>query len=126
MASKKTGGPSPADVVVGSRIRRARLEAGRSQQSLAAAIDISYQQIQKYETGKNRVSAGALVDIAATLNKPIAWFYEDIERSHEVREQTPEELLYAQCVTILSTLRSSGELPLIKQLLELVARKSKS
>ena len=66
------------DVHVGQRIRHRRWLVGMTQQQLAEKVGIKFQQIQKYETGANRVSASRLWDIAATLDVPVAYFYEGL------------------------------------------------
>ena len=63
---------------IGMRIRRSRMTAGLSQEQLAELLDITFQQVQKYENGKNRVSAGRLVDIAYYVSRPIEWFFNDV------------------------------------------------
>lgn len=72
MASKPQHRPDPIDVSVGRRIRLARKARGLSQQALAEAVGITFQQIQKYASGANRVSASMLAKIAATLAMPVA------------------------------------------------------
>ena len=69
----------PVDAHVGTRIRQRRWITGMTQQQLAEQVGIKFQQIQKYETGTNRVSASRLWDIAAALNVPVAFFFEGIE-----------------------------------------------
>lgn len=66
------------DAHVGQRIRHRRWLVGMTQQQLAEKVGIKFQQIQKYETGANRVSASRLWDIASTLDVPIAYFYEGL------------------------------------------------
>ena len=66
------------DQQVGDRIRRRRTLLGYTQEQLAEALDISYQQIQKYETGANRVSAGRLYQIAQRLEAPVSYFFEGL------------------------------------------------
>ncbi len=66
----------PVDVHVGKRIRHRRWMNGTTQQQLAEAVGIKFQQIQKYETGMNRVSASRLWDIAKVLNVEISFFFE--------------------------------------------------
>ena len=70
--------PSDADRYAGRRLRKARHEAGLTQGALAHRLGITFQQIQKYETGQSRLSAGRLRDIAIALEKPIGWFYEPL------------------------------------------------
>jgi transcriptional regulator with XRE-family HTH domain len=69
--------PSPTDKYVASRIRLRRLQISLSQEDLAHALDVTFQQVQKYEKGTNRVSAGRLQEIAKVLSVPIQFFYED-------------------------------------------------
>lgn len=71
----------PVDVHVGKRIRQRRWLIGMTQQQLADAVGIKFQQIQKYETGMNRVSASRLWDVARTLGVSIAYFFEDLADS---------------------------------------------
>ena len=71
---------SSADVesIIGERIRQRRILSGMTQDQLGEALGVSYQQVQKYETGANRVSGGRLYLIARTLGISPAWFFEDI------------------------------------------------
>jgi transcriptional regulator with XRE-family HTH domain len=69
----------PVDVHVGKRIRHRRWMNGTTQQQLAEKVGIKFQQIQKYETGMNRVSASRLWDIAAALGVQISFFFEGID-----------------------------------------------
>ncbi|MCT8161011.1 helix-turn-helix domain-containing protein [Pseudoruegeria sp. SHC-113] len=69
----------PVDVHVGKRIRHRRWMVGMTQQQLAENVGIKFQQIQKYETGMNRVSASRLWDIAETLEVPVSFFFEGYE-----------------------------------------------
>ncbi len=70
--------PHPVDVHVGKRIRHRRWLAGMTQQQLAEAVGIKFQQIQKYETGANRVSASRLWDIADALGVEVSFFFEGL------------------------------------------------
>lgn len=67
----------PVDVFVGERINARRLEIGMSQQKLADAIGLTFQQVQKYEKGINRVSSSRLVQIANVLKVPPVYFFDD-------------------------------------------------
>ncbi|MCA8867749.1 MAG: helix-turn-helix transcriptional regulator [Rhodobacteraceae bacterium] len=69
----------PVDVHVGKRIRHRRWMVGMTQQQLGEAVGIKFQQIQKYETGMNRVSASRLWDIAHAMEVPISFFFEGLE-----------------------------------------------
>ncbi len=68
----------PVDVHVGKRVRHRRWLVGMTQQQLAEKVGIKFQQIQKYETGMNRVSASRLWDIAAALSVPVSFFFEGL------------------------------------------------
>jgi len=74
-----TGVPDPVDVHVGARIRTRRLLIGMNQETLARALGLTFQQVQKYEGGANRVSASRLSEIADILGVPIAYFFSDLE-----------------------------------------------
>ena len=68
---------SAVDVHVGRRIRMARLAAGLAQQAVAEALGLTFQQVQKYEKGANRIGAGRLYEIATVLNVPVSYFFQD-------------------------------------------------
>ncbi len=69
----------PVDAHVGKRIRHRRWMVGMTQQQLADKVGIKFQQIQKYETGMNRVSASRLWDISETLGVTISFFFEGLQ-----------------------------------------------
>lgn len=73
----------PVDAHVGKRIRHRRWMVGMTQQQLADQVGIKFQQIQKYETGMNRVSASRLWDIADALGVSIKFFFEGIDEARE-------------------------------------------
>ena len=75
----------PVDVHVGKRVRHRRWMVGMTQQQLAERVGIKFQQIQKYETGMNRISASRLWDIAHTLSVPVSFFFEGLS-GEEVAE----------------------------------------
>ncbi|MEQ8256892.1 MULTISPECIES: helix-turn-helix domain-containing protein [Roseovarius] len=72
--------PHPVDVHVGKRIRHRRWLVGMTQQQLAESVGIKFQQIQKYETGANRVSASRLWDIADALDVEVSFFFEGLDQ----------------------------------------------
>lgn len=71
----------PVDVHVGKRIRHRRWLVGMTQQQLAEKVGIKFQQIQKYETGMNRVSASRLWDIASALSITVSFFFEGLDEA---------------------------------------------
>lgn len=72
---KETTGPHPIDVHVGRKVTELRKRQGLTQSDLARACGITFQQIQKYETGANRISASRLHQIATLLAEPISTFF---------------------------------------------------
>lgn len=86
----------PVDVHVGKRIRHRRWLVGMTQQQLAERVGIKFQQIQKYETGANRVSASRLWDIADALDVPVSFFFEGIESESDestASENVPADIM---------------------------------
>src|SRR3984957_16842669 len=72
-------GPDPVDVHVGKRLRQARLLAGLSQEELGDGIGVSFQAVQKYEQGENRLSASRLFRAAKLLNQAVAFFFDALD-----------------------------------------------
>lgn len=69
--------PNPIDIHVGSRVRLRRTMLGMSQEKLGEHLGITFQQIQKYEKGANRIGASRLQEIASVLNTPVSFFFDD-------------------------------------------------
>src|ERR1700750_2838719 len=76
--SDRESRPSPIDVHVGSRIRLRRTLLGMSQERLGESLGLTFQQVQKYERGVNRVGASRLFDLSRVLDVPISFFFDDI------------------------------------------------
>lgn len=85
----------PVDVHVGKRIRHRRWLVGMTQQQLAERVGIKFQQIQKYETGANRVSASRLWDIADALDVQVSFFFEGLDSDAAPKEtaNVPSDLM---------------------------------
>ncbi|MCH9052761.1 MAG: helix-turn-helix transcriptional regulator [Proteobacteria bacterium] len=78
-------GPRPVDAHVGRRVRDRRTLIGMSQEDLGKHVGLTFQQIQKYEKGMNRIGAGRLWRFSLILGQPISWFFEGIgERKRKV------------------------------------------
>src|ERR1700748_3402291 len=77
----REGRPSPIDVHVGSRIRLRRTLLGMSQERLGESLGLTFQQVQKYERGVNRVGASRLFDLSRVLDVPISFFFDDMPDS---------------------------------------------
>ncbi|MBB4268188.1 helix-turn-helix domain-containing protein [Roseospira visakhapatnamensis] len=71
-------GPDPIDSHVGRRMRLRRAVLGKSQDQVARALGVSFQQVQKYERGSNRISASRLFDVARCLDVPVGYFFDDL------------------------------------------------
>ena len=76
--SEKESRPSPIDTHVGARIRLRRTLLGMSQERLGEALGLTFQQVQKYERGANRVGASRLFDLSRVLDVPISFFFDDM------------------------------------------------
>ena len=109
MTQKDNGGftASEVDTIVGERIRRRRILSGLTQDQLGEALGVSYQQIQKYETGANRVSAGRLYLIAQELDISPGWFFEGLQDNQVDSDQafTSSSRFAIDCVRSLTRLK---------------------
>jgi transcriptional regulator with XRE-family HTH domain len=76
---RKTDKPNPIDIHVGSRIRLRRNMLGLSQERLGEAIGLTFQQVQKYERGANRVGASRLHELSRVLDVPVSFFFDDMD-----------------------------------------------
>jgi transcriptional regulator with XRE-family HTH domain len=83
------GKPDPVDIHVGMRIRLRRTLIGMSQEQLAAALNITFQQVQKYERGMNRISASRLYQASRALGVPVSWFFEEMSEAAAAASATP-------------------------------------
>ena len=83
----------PVDIHVGKRVRHRRWMVGMTQQQLAERVGIKFQQIQKYETGMNRVSASRLWEIAAALEVPVSFFFEGLDGGVAAGAALPGDVL---------------------------------
>ncbi|PCD77476.1 helix-turn-helix domain-containing protein [Pseudothioclava arenosa] len=99
----------PVDVHVGKRIRHRRWMIGVTQQQLADKVGIKFQQIQKYETGMNRVSASRLWDIADALGVPVAFFFEGLAGEAKTQREVAGDILSDK--EALALLRSYYAIP---------------
>jgi transcriptional regulator with XRE-family HTH domain len=73
-----TGKPNPIDIHVGARVRLRRTLLGMSQEKLGEAIGLTFQQVQKYERGANRIGSSRLYDLSRVLDVPVGFFFEDM------------------------------------------------
>lgn len=80
------GIPNPVDIHVGSRVRLRRTLLGLSQEKLGEAVGLTFQQIQKYERGANRIGASRLFEFSRILDVPVSFFFDDMAERAKVRE----------------------------------------
>jgi transcriptional regulator with XRE-family HTH domain len=116
-------GPHPVDRHVGLRIRMRRKEIGVSQERLAEALGITFQQVQKYERGANRVSASKLWEIATALRTPVGYFYEGLnagEPSARDAAQAQDFMLSSDGIELMSAFPRILEPAVRRKLVELV------
>ncbi len=96
------------ETLIGARIRARRLQLGLSQEKLGAALNLTFQQVQKYEKGTNRVSVSRMIDIARILETTVQFFIEGIERKPSGavngNETIPSFLLTNDGITLVDTL----------------------
>src|SRR5512147_1895392 len=84
------GVPNPVDIHVGSRVRLRRTLLGLSQEKLGEAVGLTFQQIQKYERGANRIGASRLFEFSRILDVPVSFFFDDMaERGKGGESQEP-------------------------------------
>jgi len=88
--------PNPYDAHVGARLRACRTLAGFSQERLGAAVSLSFQQIQKYEKGLNRIGASRLQQFAQILNVPPSYFFEDMPGIEQQPQARPEHAVVSE------------------------------
>ena len=84
--------PNPIDIHVGLRVRMYRTLRGLSQEKLAEKLGLTFQQVQKYERGQNRISASRLWELSRVLDTPIQKFYEDIDENSSAPAQPADEV----------------------------------
>lgn len=75
------------DKIIGIKIHELRIAMGLSRQQLAIRIHVTHQQLQKYEKGTNRISAGRLAAVAKALRKPVSYFFEEIDHKQGLPSQ---------------------------------------
>ncbi|MBE6444111.1 MAG: helix-turn-helix transcriptional regulator [Alphaproteobacteria bacterium] len=114
------GEPNPVDIYVGKRIKLRRNLLGWSQEKLGDMLGLTFQQIQKYEKGLNRVSASRLWDFSMVLEAPISFFYDDMDKV--IAKQSPRMFSNpGACVSLNEDVETFNVDPMCKQeTLELV------
>ena len=97
------------DVHIGRRLRQARLSRGLSQDMLGKKLGITYQQIQKYESGANRIGGSRLWDMCRLLDVPVGFFFEGLARVDDAdldQDEENVEVLSRRCLTLAREIES--------------------
>lgn len=97
--------PHPVDIHVGQRIKEIRTVRGLTQSNVADHLGISFQQLQKYETGANRVSASRMFELSKLLNITPAFFFEGLE-GHSYDTMPPMDIETAKIASALSSIKN--------------------
>lgn len=115
--------PTDIDRYVGMQVRAARRELKLTQGALGQMLDITFQQVQKYERGVNRISSGKLYEIAGVLKRPLEYFYPPQECEVDVNEARSEALLRSDlqkaCKSMVDQVAGIDDLQAFKRILEL-------
>lgn len=114
---------TPEDVAIGARIRRRRVELGMTQAELASAVGVTFQQIQKYERGANRVAASRLLNLSRALDVGIIYFFVDVDDRLSADEKIGDEESYlvGELANLASRLTTS-DLEILRTLAKRLAR----
>ena len=96
------GKPTDVDIVVGQRVRQRRQLLGLSQTKLADSLNVTFQQVQKYERGSNRVGAGRLYQLSQVLDVPVGYFFETLEPGGANADGTAQDLTREQMLLLRS------------------------
>jgi transcriptional regulator with XRE-family HTH domain len=105
MAKPQTKVPNPIDIHVGSRLRMRRMMLGMSQEKLGEAFGLTFQQVQKYEKGTNRISASRLQQAAQILDVLAPFFFEGAPGGHALGEEVPSPVYINEFVSSEDGLR---------------------
>jgi len=114
--------PHPVDVAVGNRVRELRTRAGMSQTDLGVKLGVSFQQVQKYEKGVNRMGASRLIQICDALEVPITELFDGISSVSEARDRDlvdPETMRIARDIQQVDDDRMKGA---IRQLIRAMGK----
>ena len=95
------GSPNPVDVHVGTRLRLRRTMLGMSQEQLGEALGLTFQQVQKYERGANRVGASRLFDLSRVLDVRVGYFFEGLSASDQA--SSPVEVIRGEGAVVRDT-----------------------
>lgn len=125
---KTSDGPRPVDVHVGQRVRERRVLMGMSQQKLGSDLGITFQQVQKYEKGTNRVGASRLFDLSQVQAVPVSYYFEGYSKKGGSEENAglgTKTLRLARYFNGLDEVHQDAIFALVKQLAAIPAKPKK-
>jgi transcriptional regulator with XRE-family HTH domain len=94
MSKSTTRGPTSIDVHVGARLRVRRAQLDMSQSELGDSLGVTFQQVQKYERGTNRVGASRLFNMSRVMDVPVTYFYDGLDDQGQVADRKSSDQLY--------------------------------
>ncbi|NBC19740.1 MAG: helix-turn-helix domain-containing protein [Alphaproteobacteria bacterium] len=126
--------PSDIDRIVGQRVRWRRRELKLTQEKLGDLLDLTFQQVQKYEKGVNRISAGRLYEVASVLGVPVTYFYDGAEESlateragfAEMDEDVQAPVMNSETLDLVAAFQNIADPALRKSILATVKAASKA
>lgn len=113
-------GATAVDIGIGQILRRRRIEIGMSQERLAEVLGITFQQVQKYEKGVNRIAASRLWDISKALDLPVTRFFDAAPKTQVRAPRTERESLNPESVQLMSLFGTITSRTLRKRVVDLV------
>lgn len=117
--------PHPVDIAVGNRVRELRTRAGLSQTELGTALGVSFQQIQKYEKGSNRMGASRLVQVCEALNVGILDIFDGVSSARQAKSKPlvdPEVMRIAREVQAITDPQTRGAIRTLVKSITVVAK----
>jgi transcriptional regulator with XRE-family HTH domain len=109
---------NPVDEHVGGRVRFRRTLLGVTQQQLAEALGVTFQQVQKYEKGANRIGSSRLYDLSTILDVPVGYFFDEMPET--VKERSPARMLQARDINFAEEIENQEPRVTKRETLELV------
>lgn len=120
--------PNKVDIVVGARARTRRLELGMSQERLAELLGVTFQQVQKYEKGVNRIASGRLYDISTALDVNVGYFFETMtgksSKADDAGDDLSTAMAQADTIELVKMFSAISSKKLRRRVLDLVAAMS--
>lgn len=112
--SRRGEGPNPIDIHVGARLRLRRTLLGLSQEKLGEAVGITFQQLQKYERGANRISASRLFNLGQVLGVPVGFFFDDLPAPDALANAAENDLPPSQTAEEVDSMARRETLELVR------------